>query len=278
AQAAEGLDIVCDDQAVRGYPFRMGLFCDDFALRNTLTGLVVEAGALRSAAQVYEPRKIVVELDAPVSITPANGAEPMLLDYVLGRAVIEARAPGSRAYSVEFERGVFTASDGQLEVRADRLTGFSREVETGVDAALFAQGAQVQGEGLTGLSLPPLDVDFDAKIEGARFDTQSPRGLSGTLRRLAIKLTEDRGAIITGPFDVDADGLVNATLMMRIVDVDGVLEAVNAVSANAGSALGGILALQPRSGENGDEVELTVTVRDGEARLGFIPLGQIPPL
>jgi hypothetical protein len=56
---------------VRGYPFRLEVFCTALDVARPAEGLTVKAGAFRSAAQVYEPRRVYAELDSPVAVTSA---------------------------------------------------------------------------------------------------------------------------------------------------------------------------------------------------------------
>ncbi|MEO1703080.1 MAG: DUF2125 domain-containing protein [Pseudomonadota bacterium] len=266
---ADGVDINCPDQDVRGFPFRMGVFCSDFDVVASSEALAIDGGALRSAAQIYDPTRAVIEVDAPLSVD--FGDEALKLDYAIGQAVVEARAPGRRALSVEFRDG--SGSDGDFTAEWDRLTAFSRESDGNLELA-------IQGIALTSdaADVPPLNVDADALLSDASFETRSLRGKTGKIRRLAVQLNEDRGLLANGPFSVSTDGLLDADLTIRVVDVPGIVDDLNRTAPHIASAVGGILQLSPLSGENGDEVELEVTIRAGEAKIGIIPLGTIPPL
>ena len=57
AMQASGGDAVprCERPSARGYPFRIGVFCDAVAFEDARGEISVRAGAFRSAAQVYDP-------------------------------------------------------------------------------------------------------------------------------------------------------------------------------------------------------------------------------
>ncbi|MEL6200859.1 MAG: DUF2125 domain-containing protein [Pseudomonadota bacterium] len=264
---AEGIEIDCPDQDVRGFPFRMGVFCSDFDVLAAAEGLVIDGGALRSAAQVYDPTRAVVEIDAPLQIDFSG--ETVRLDYSVGQAVVEARSPGRRGLSVEFTDGSGEADD--FTTKWDRFTAFSREADGNLEVAFQGVGLQTDAA-----DVPPLNVDADAIVMGASYETRSIRGKVGTLRRLALQLNEDRGLLASGPFAVSDDGLVNADLNIRVVDVPGIVNDLQATAPKVASAISGFLSLQSLGGDNGDEVEFAVTIRDGQAKIGIIPLGTLP--
>ncbi|MCO0638067.1 DUF2125 domain-containing protein, partial [Lutimaribacter sp. EGI FJ00014] len=63
-----GVRAFCEEPEAKGYPFRIGLFCRSVFYENRKGGISVRAGALRSAAQVYQPFRVVGELDGPATI------------------------------------------------------------------------------------------------------------------------------------------------------------------------------------------------------------------
>lgn len=71
--AARGVVVACPDRAIGGYPFRMELSCRDPGIEVRGTGAVASAASLRVVAQVWDPRLILVELDAPGLARDARG-------------------------------------------------------------------------------------------------------------------------------------------------------------------------------------------------------------
>jgi len=69
---ANGRRANCENAEARGYPFRIGLFCRSIMYVDAPSGVAVRAGAFRSAAQVYQPQRVVGELDGPVGTAIAT--------------------------------------------------------------------------------------------------------------------------------------------------------------------------------------------------------------
>ena len=62
----------CDNQKSVGYPFRIGISCDRLNYENLRYGSQFSAKALRSAAQLYQPGKVVAEFTSPGSFNVRN--------------------------------------------------------------------------------------------------------------------------------------------------------------------------------------------------------------
>ena len=56
------VSVACTGLDVKGYPFRIGVYCDAIGIDDKRTGTSASFGALRSAAQVYNPGHAIVEL------------------------------------------------------------------------------------------------------------------------------------------------------------------------------------------------------------------------
>lgn len=266
---ATGISIDCPDRLVRGYPFRIGLFCSDFNVDAPREGLLIDGGALRSAAQVYDPRRAVIEIDAPLTVQ--IGEDELVLDYAVGQAVVEGRAAGLRSLAAEFTEG--SGRSGVFSAQWERMTLFSRALDSDLELAFQAVGLVPND-----LRLPPLLADADLLLEDASYEMDTLRGKRGQVRRLTLGLSDDRGVLVQGPFSISDDGLIDADLDVRVVDVPGLIAQLEANTPRIAAAIDGVLQLSPPVGENGDEAALAITIRQGRARFGIVPLGTIPPL
>ena len=89
----------------------------------------------------------------------------------------------------------------------------------------------------------------------------------------------ERGFLVSGPFEIGADGLIDATLKVIIVDPAGFAAAMKPVFPEYASQIDMIASGQKQPGPDGTpELQLPITIRNGRAALGFIPLARIPPL
>ncbi|MDZ7822806.1 MAG: DUF2125 domain-containing protein [Ahrensia sp.] len=281
AQGAKGLDIECPNRDVRGYPFRFGLFCDALSFTDRKSAISFRAGGVRSAAQFYDPTKIVAELDGPAILNLADG-QMINLSWSLMRAtsVIALGEPLPDSFSLVGKQ--FTLSTNDITLRADQIETHMRVVGTDVDVAGRAEAIVFETSMLGVNQLPPLGVDFNTRLKDAatkiRSENFNPRGLSGVLSRAAVLLNTDSGLLIDGPFAVDDAGLIDAALTLRIIDVDAVTRVVTQSFPQIAPIFTAFTAGQPRSGEKSDEINLEITIAKSNVSLGFIPLGRIPQL
>lgn len=275
-QAALGRSIDCPGREVRGFPFRFGVFCDFVAVTSPAEGISVKAGALRSAAQFYDPGRMIIELDAPVDISLPNG-ETVTAQWSLGRASVVTGNPLPKRVSTELVDPVFAAAGASPWLVAKTLEAHMRV--NGPDLDLAGRGTDIALPLTTQAlpALPPLGADFDLTINGAAADPTlaSAPDNAGTLRRLAVLLNADRGILVSGPWSRKG-GLLSGEFAVRIVDADAVFKVLADVFPQQAGLISAFGAGQKRTGEKADEVELTLTVRDGQISMGLIPLGNLP--
>lgn len=280
-QAGLGNNINCDGKEVRGYPFRFGVFCDSVAFENPSQGIAINAGALRSAAQFYAPRDLILELDSPAMFDSVqSGSWSMKWSQMRARILVTDPLPQN--ISISGQDVVLAGAETEPYAKAAGVELFLRAIDQDVDLA--GRTNRFEFENLTPQlnELPPLGADFDIRIaDGVRIllsGQQSLRGVDATVKRLALLINDDRGIIVSGPVSVAIDGLLSGALKVRVVDVDGVLDVLVKTLPEFAPLMTAFANGQPRSGEQGDEIEMQITIDNGQARLGLIPLGIIAPL
>ncbi|WP_425416846.1 DUF2125 domain-containing protein [Oricola indica] len=282
AQRERGTAIDCVDREVRGYPFRLEVFCTSLDFARPADGLAIEAGGLRGAAQVYDPQRIYAELDSPVTVESALAGSARI-DWSLARATATLADPVPQRGSISID-DIEVAFDGlEAAISAAHAEAHMRLNDADLDLALRYEGLVVDPALSGGRRLPVLAGDADLSVDdGAAFAASgitSLRGLSGDLRRLALLLTPKQGLLVSGTYAVGADGLLDAELEAIIVDPDGVAGTMKPVFPEYASQIEMLGALPVQDGPDGTpEVKVPVTVRDGRIALGFIPIGQLPPL
>ncbi|WP_158555072.1 DUF2125 domain-containing protein [Fulvimarina endophytica] len=283
---ARGVSITCSGQDVTGYPFRIGLVCDDVGISNPAEGLTVEGGAFRSAAQIYQPNRVVSELDAPVRIEMAGG--PVIdLGWSLAQASTSFWTEGLDRFSLHTDAPtttidgtpVYSASDGELHAR--RRDG-------DLDISGRQTGARVELAAAS--AVPAFDLSTDLTIAGAadwlsgRAAGQTPldlfAGRSGTLRSLALTFEgEPSGAELSGDFSFTDTGLLNGDFELALTSPERLAAIVGEAVPQAASIAQTVASVVPFVGrtENGRTV-LRINADNGRLSAGVLPLGQIPPL
>lgn len=270
-----GRRIACDDPEARGFPFRIGLYC-------ARTGygqdgrLAVEAGALRSAAQVYNPFRVVAELDGPARLTFA-GFVPFDIAWRNAQASARLARPLPELVSTDFHDLSVTADvagDPRL-LSADRFQVHMRpagdDIEIGLRFEAFATG-----EVLTGGEMAPLAGVVDVVWrDGARRIGRDMAGSRFVVRN--IEFAGPGGARLTaaGTAEFRQDRFLDADLTLTAENVAAVTailtRAFPAAAAQITSVAAGLSAMGARP-------SLPFTIKDGTMSLGFLPIGYIPPL
>jgi hypothetical protein len=270
----------CPGQDVRGFPFRIGVFCDAFEVAAVDGSFAASGNAVRSAAQIYDLRRVVAEIDSPVTVYDGTGMA-FHFDWSMGRINAVAAPVNERMVAFEAD-DIRIGLDGVGELaRADRLGLFAREAGTAVEVAMRPRALTVDPALVGDLALPPVGLDVDLRLEDWASTWASGPVSAGTgiVNRAALLLTDDRGVIIDGPFSLSADGLISGDFTVRIVDVPGVLAAARDVVPEFAPQIETLAAATPRQASMpDDELSLSFTVREGRVFAGLLPLGRIPPI
>lgn len=288
ASAGGGTAITCDGREVFGYPFRIGLSCDAVGVDAPANGIRLTAGALHTAAQVYQPSRIVAELGSPLRATLPD-LPPMEMSWALAQASTSLWSEGLERVSIAVDQPVLSVvgAAGALTplARSTRLETHARQNGAALDVALSDAGvvATIPPIG----DIPAFDLAADLTVDGAAGWLRDGvpggqvgpalRGQAGVIR--ALRLTSSVGAMVdvSGPFRVSETGEISGDFRLGIQNPQAIAQLVSVLvpgTAGIASTIAGGIGLVGRQ-ENGQTV-LDVAVRDGEARLGFIPLGRLP--
>lgn len=271
-----GVSAECANPAARGFPFRIGLWCDRVAYADAARGLGVTAGPFRSAGQIYDPLRLVAELDGPARVETAAGGVDLAWQAL--RASVRLQQPVPKRLSLE-GRDLSAAVQGKALASVGAFDAHMRPNGADLDLAGSFDGLVLDPALLQGRVLPPLSSRSDLTVvDGvALLGAAEPslRGRAGTIRTLSLTAGPTAGLTLAGPFSFDADGLLDANLQVTVSDPMALAEVLAAVFPENADAirrgLAGIAALGGRS-------PLPLMVVKGRAALGFIPLGDVPPV
>jgi hypothetical protein len=277
--AIKGQIIICEQPTAKGYPFRMGLTCAKTSFADPVQNVKLEAGAFRSAAQVYQPRHVIGELDGPLSIT-ANNLIPMTVNWALAHASFSGSGGLPSRVSVEIEKPVVSETKAPTQlIGSANLAGFHMrqgennqiDLASTIDAALFKDA-------------PAFNFSSDASISGAtRFEAAlnsgKPlvdvlRGNQGEIRDVNLTFITGGSLSISGPFSLSEAGLISGTFSVKASQAGALIDNLSKVGIALGAAANNLTAIKAMA--INDRFNLSITVKDGNAALGFIPLGKIP--
>ncbi|WP_026616322.1 DUF2125 domain-containing protein [Ensifer aridi] len=284
---ASGLGGECTDMEVRGFPFRIGLFCNEVRLDDTRRGASASFGALRSVAQVYQPGRAVIELDGPAEIRVSPGVT-VSADWTLLHASLAATLSGIDRTSLAYDnltgtarspltgKGLgFGASHGEVHLRQNGGD---------LDAALSIDKLDLRPDQGPSLA-PPSDIAMDLTVAGkaewlqaGAFSSDMLRGASGELRQLTLDAGSGMTAKLSGPFSVDDQGLISGEFSLTIANIDAWRENLVKIAPDETDLVNNIANMLNALAGGRNEATVKLNVRDGTAFLAFIPVGVLPAL
>ena len=281
--AAKGQHLDCIDQDIMGFPFRIGPYCRETRYTSAITGLKIRAGELRSAAQIYQPGKAIVEIDGPAQVILPSG-NPLTVEWESFRSGIKASLSGPETLSVE-GRTVTVTQPGVREVlgSASNVQFHSRKfAENDVDVALSF-------DNLNAVFTPDVwnsNIQFQMQdayqgiiTERSLLRFAIANGIKGQIQDLALESNEGSRIQIKGPFSVSRTGRLSGEFAVSMANLESIANFANTVIPAAAPLISDILAgIKVLSGGNGGELNITLEASDGKLSFGFIPLGTIPPL
>ncbi|HEY4191776.1 MAG TPA: DUF2125 domain-containing protein [Mesorhizobium sp.] len=279
---AGGANADCANMSVSGYPLRLVVSCDNLAYENDTTNVAASTGRMDAMARIYRPLSPVADIVGPLR-TSAPGMAPLWLDWDKMRAAASLSLTSTAGLALRGE-GVSGQTDPQDDSEPVQLFSAGKAevmlqpVGQDVDAGFSFSDLQVDAEALDGRVLPPLNGAGAATLKnglallGAKAETL--RGQSIDIGQLELS-SGTAHISVSGPIEVDADGLIDASLTIRLQDPKA-----------AAAILGAAIPEQKRQIEQGfsalamfgSEPTMPLKITKGKASLGFIPLGDIKPV
>ncbi len=299
SQSAEnGIELNCANQEIRGFPFRIGLFCDTVAIDNNKTGFTLNAGALRTVSQMYQPNHMIVELDAPLSVQRQDKPDYQVL-WSLARSSVKFGMSGLQNLSLEAEnisaalpdvsKTILTAKSGEFHARPS-----PKAPADDIDLALKYSQLKLVGDGYPKDLWVDVNIDLlhvDGQIDWARAQ-QSGRSVFADggeflLRQFLVSLPEGiaSGAIqLSGPLRFDEAGYLYGELTIAITGIDAIVDQIEPlIPEQSRQTIKQILSMVEGFGQRSEINQhparaIKINIDRGAMRAGFFPLGFIPPL
>lgn len=275
---SNGVSAECQNPEARGYPFRLGIYCDRVSFADPAEAVGFTAGGFRSAGQIYDPLRFVAELDGPATVdTPGSG--PLDLNWDSMRASVRWAEPLPERVSLEGSNVAASLASGTQLGTIDDFQAHMRPNGSDLDVATSFDGLVIDPSRVGGRTLPPLSGQTDLTIaDGVNqviSSLESLRGRSGTIREASLFSDPKTGLSLSGPFSIGEDGLIDADLKITVRNPNG-LSSVLAVAfpENSDEIIAGVSALSFM----GNAPSLPLKIKKGRANISFVKLGNIPPL
>ena len=293
--ATQGKTLECSNQRVEGFPFRVGLFCDNITYDDKTGKTYFKAGQLRSAAQFYQPGFVVGELDSPAVLNTPNLVD-LNLDWKLARSSSKIKIDGLHRVSLSIEDLKVSGASGLLEDK--QLAAFDMlELHfrpAGEDTGSPDIEAAIKGTGVRFINssneqMPALNIELDGVLPRLNKALRSGKdfgrririhGLPIQVHKFEISMKNGARFTAKGPLKITRKGLLEGVLD---VEVDGFQKLVENFTAQNPQLSETAKSLKAASllFANGNEdgvVRLKLQISRGVVTMGFFPLGTIPKL
>ncbi|MBZ9984037.1 MULTISPECIES: DUF2125 domain-containing protein [unclassified Mesorhizobium] len=277
-----GIEAGCANLQVSGYPLSFAVSCDNLAYEDDAKNLAASAGSFNAVAQIIQPLSPVADLRGPLR-TSVPGMVPLWIDWDDLKANVKLSWPLPRRISLTAEglSGQTDPADDTDPVQlfsAGKAAGQLQPNGRDIDYIGSFGDLEIDPDAIGGRVLPPLDASGKATLKNglALIGTQlkSLRGQAVEIRRLDLS-SGTAHVTVSGPLSVDAEGLVDADLMIRLKDPKAVAAILGAAIPEQKNQIEqGFAALALL----GNEPSMPLKVVKGKASLGFIPLGKIKPV
>lgn len=292
--ADEGATLSCAEQSVSGFPFRIGVTCTQLQASCPAEEASLDLAGIEAMGLLYNPGHALVAAKGPLQLKGPNGIGAQA-NWTSLESSVRLGFSGLKRYSLvtdglDAKLSAPQRLDGPIALKADHAEfHVVPDPDTAGMFDLFASvtngTAAVPGRP----DMPPLTSDVEIAVPKAMLarggDAVAAWMASGqpvSIRRLELDLA-GLSTAIAGDATVDGNGLISGKFTVRVSALDRLPELVEHFRPGAGQKVARLIApvsmmLRPVSAEGRNWREATINVQRGRATLGFIPLGQIPPL
>jgi hypothetical protein len=304
--AFDSARVGCTDLQAFGYPFRIGIRCTKTGFRfgDGDDAPFVEGLNLRTAAQIYRPSLVIAEVDAPVVFTMEQSQTT--IEFESARASVRGFdglpdrlsvvvAKPSVQRSTKFLLGTLeglpqTAKELQFHMRRVQGSNGNETLEASATIADLSINQGVRTEIFADAVLDDAAAIMASVQAGEGFPLVA-RGRKGELRAIRISSPEggpDSGTLsVRGTFATSSTGLLDADLTLEVTDAASLAQwlpgviGMNPSDLDASGSFGidrkvlsTMLGVLPPTGASSFEI----TIRNGNASIGLIPLGTVPAI
>ncbi len=280
-----GMSIACNGMDIKGFPFRIGVFCDSASANRTSPAARISLGALRSAAQIYAPGHAIFEIDGPAVVQPAPGITATL-DWDLFHGSIVGGLDGIDRSSIETNmarmEGDIPGIAQNATIALDHAEFHMRRNNGDLDIAFISKGTDI-GASMTDQKLPAFSLSADLTLADyapflAGREVTTSGSTQGQLRQLRVDFGDQGALTLSGPFSISADGLLSGDFDLQAEQITTLGALLIGSFPEATQAIEVSQQLLQSLSTNGASARVRLTMQDGVILLGFIPIGFIPPI
>ncbi len=283
ATTVSGARAACESLAVSGFPSNLTLRCLAAAYTRDVDGISLKAGRLDAGWSMVAPMTATAALAGPGQVE-LPGLVPLDLNW--SALAVETRLwfPRPSSLGVRLDDLVARSAADDVELLSLRSSTASATVDGGdIDITLDAAGAHVATPSGPVAGLPIQAVTLTAKVrDGVRRllgKRPTVRGTEIEIETLRLAPSDDTTVSANGRLAVDGNGVVSGELEIRLTDPQSLAALLaSAFPAHADEIKTGFEALAAMESPPGSGNGVKLRFLDGQAFLGFLPLGFLPAL
>jgi hypothetical protein len=281
----DSMSATCPGMDIKGFPFRIGVFCTSATLTNPINHINISTGAVRTMALVYNPGKAVFEIDGPAQASLPDATTVTSnwsnLDGSLG-----AGLSGLKHLSVAIDKAsaeiISAILPGPMTIATGHGEFHARQNGDNLDIAALAEN-NTASTSLLPQQLPLFSISIDAtldKLAGLLEAKALQPGteINGTIHRLALDFGNDGFLTLSGPFSIAADGYLSGDFDLSAENFEALRSTLKASFPQASPTIDVSAILMKSLSKDGTNATVRLNVRAGTILLGVIPVGFIPPL
>jgi hypothetical protein len=280
-----GIRLDCADRQVTGFPLGLSLSCENIAYEDPQRNVRVATGALDAGARLFQPLTPAAELKGPLDLSGVPGFPDLAFraQWRSLRANAHLWWPTPSRISLEsadVAATISTPTDATPRKVFSAAAIAAHVMPNGPDLDYSGSftGLNIDPAIVEGRNLPALDGSADIRLANGlvmlRQAQRSLRGQSAELRNLSLT-SGDGSVAISGPVSVDDQGLIDASLEIKLLNpqaISAILQQVVPEKANEiKSAFIGLGFLGP-------EPSIPFRIVKGKPMLLGFSLGEIKPL
>lgn len=291
----DGKSLICSNQLVRGYPFRLGIFCDSVAYEDPASGILVSGNALRSAAQLYRPGHVVAEVDAPFEVS-MPGFAPMTLDWANLKSSANIGTSGFQRMSIVADELKISANDfgerdllGSLSQLQFHARPSPNDAVNDLDVAFSGEQWVIDDNGANQIEPIAFSLLFDLE-DGLQIvqtgqdliSVLKANGGVAALKEFMIKTEGGGRFLVSGPLEINRKGQLSGDLVLEFDDPQKLVAYSQSVFPPLGESLAQFSQYLDAFAKQSDGMvkirDLKISIRKGKILLGFFEIGKIPRL
>jgi hypothetical protein len=250
-EAKAGRVYDCSQRKVRGFPFRLEVYCDGVGVTlsrqtaeqsasNTL--ITARLAGIHVVTQVYDPALIIAEFTGPVTFTDLGQQPSISANWTLGQSSVVGLPIAPQRVSLAFDKPSVDLLNGTVPsplLRADHLELHGRLVDGSaadnpvIETVLRLVAAKVLG--VHPVLQEPFNAEIRAKLSGLK--NLAPKPWPERFREIQaagghIDVTQSRFeqgdvlALSAGSLGINASGKLEGQLAMTVAGLEKIIPAL----------------------------------------------------